>query len=101
MDVAKASMGGIWFPPMEQPSPLTMQYPLKAQLQEPLLWRPQFPQVIQDKLMSSDNPAGSITNSDLDLAGSIAHDDVLVQALLPNIAQVTTRSFSDNNPAVS
>ena len=48
---------------------------------------------------SQDNPHGSITNSDLELAGAVAHDDVLAISA-PRIAHVSTCSFSDNTPAV-
>ena len=37
----------------------------------PILWRHRFPQDIVSDLVSSDNPHGSISNSDLELAGII------------------------------
>jgi len=44
----------------------------------PYSWQAPFPSPhIQAQLVSSDNPQGCITNSDLDLAGIIAHANVL------------------------
>ena len=99
MDAAKAGMGGVWFPP-GPPQPLEVQYPPTERLQRPTLWRSRFPPDIQRQLVSEKNPHGTITNSDLELAGAIAHDDVLATSV-PRIAHISTCSFSDNVPAVS
>jgi len=56
-------MGGVWFPPDSQ--------------QPTMLWQTPFPTEIRQQLISADNPAGSITNSDLELLGIIAHQAVL------------------------
>jgi hypothetical protein len=45
----------------------------------PILWRSLFPADVQDALVSTRNPTGAITNSDLELAGAIGNQDVLVQ----------------------
>ena len=42
----------------------------------------------------------SVTNSNLELSGVIAHDDILVNAL-PSITHISTCTFSDNTPAVA
>ena len=47
---------------------------------QPLYWRARFPEWIRRELVSFANPAGTITNSELELAGSIAHIDMLAQA---------------------
>ena len=99
MDAAKAGMGGVWFPPI-RPEPLSIHYPASQQLHRPILRRARFPQHIQSKLVSCDNRLGTITNSDLELAGSIAHDDMLAQAL-PSQVHLSTCLFSDNTPAVA
>ena len=99
MDAAKPGMGGVWFPPSTS-DPLAIRYPQAKQLTHPVLWRARFPQHVQDRLVSSDNPRGSVTNSDLELAGSIAQDDILSQAL-PGQSHLSTCTFSDNTPAVS
>ena len=100
MDAAKEGMGGVWFPPLNRGPPLSIQQPRAARLHRPILWRARFPPKIQAQLVSQDNPAGSITNSDLELAGAIAQDDVLSSAL-PDVAHLSTCTFSDNTPAVS
>ena len=46
----------------------------------PLLWRQQFPPWIQRQLVSFSNPDGTINNSDLELAGLVAHNDILAMA---------------------
>ena len=43
----------------------------------PLLWRAPFPDKVQAQLVTKQNPKGRITNSDLELAGTIMHQDVL------------------------
>ena len=79
MDAAKEGMGGVWLPPPNQAPPLAIQQPKASRLQHPILWRARFPQKIQSQLVSLANPTGSITNSDLELSGAIAHDDILPQ----------------------
>eukprot|EP00536_Pseudo-nitzschia_multiseries_P009589 jgi/Psemu1/23634/gm1.23634_g len=49
-------------------------------VQEPLMWRSPFPWWVPSQLVSFDNPNGTITNSDLELDGYIAHNDVLAHA---------------------
>ena len=64
----------------------------------PLLWREAFDNRIRNELVGDDNPTGTITNSDLELAGIIAHNDVLAQHI-----DVRNRTFSvlnDNIPAL-
>lgn len=63
-DASGMGMGGVWF----------------AHGKRPILWRQPFPKTIQNDLVSWENPSGSISNSDLELAGGIAHADVLAQA---------------------
>lgn len=84
-DAAKSGMGGLCF---------SMRHPTAA----PLLWRSQFPADTQARVVSSDNPTGDITNSDLELAGVVAQNDVMAQAWDTRHCTVNTRS--DNSPAV-
>ena len=100
MDAAKDGMGGVWFPPPHQGPPLLLQQPRASRLKHPILWRARFPPEIQSQLVSHSNPNGNVTNSDLELTGSIAQDDVLTSAL-PSVAHLSTCTFSDNTPAVS
>ena len=90
-DAAKPGMGGVFFA-----------HVLSADGQsvlQPYLWRAPFPKDIQDDLVSTRNPRGTITNSDLELAGTIAHQDVMAQVL--DIRERTTNTSSDNTPAVA
>jgi hypothetical protein len=50
-------------------------------------------------LVSFDNPTGSITNSDLELAGRIAHQDILAQEV--NIAEANLATGTDNTPTLA
>lgn len=83
VDAAGPGMGGIWLHPNLQP----------------LLWRAPFPRSIQRLLVSSDNPTGSITNSDLEQAGMIAHQDIIAQHW--DVRERTIASLGDNTPALS
>ena len=86
-DASGRGMGGAWLPATTHSN------------LSPLLWRAQFPESIQRDLVSDSNPTGSINNSQLELAGNIAHQDVLAQhvdcsgrTIVPlgdNIAQVS------------
>lgn len=85
-DAAGTGMGGIHFIP-DANGAVT-----------PILWRAQFPLWVQRRLVSFDNPTGDITNSDLELAGSVAHNDVLAQ--FADVAERTVHSSYDNMAAV-
>mmetsp|Transcript_36392 Transcript_36392/g.81833 ORF Transcript_36392/g.81833 Transcript_36392/m.81833 type:complete len:1331 (-) Transcript_36392:274-4266(-) len=63
-------------------------------LSEPLLWRHPFPDDIQAELVSDSNPKGSINNSELELAGILAHNDVLANAV--DVQETTTATGTDN-----
>lgn len=80
-------MGGVWLPAVTN-SNLT-----------PILWRSEFPSDIQKDLVSFKNPNGSITNSDLELAGCIGHQDILLQEV--DCAMRTITPLGDNTPQVS
>ena len=85
-DAAKAGMGGVWLPAPGQTYP-------------PTVWRTPFPQSIQDSVVSTGNPTGTVTNSDLELAGVIAG-----QSVLTNTTDVTDSSLgllTDNTAAQS
>jgi hypothetical protein len=53
-DAAADGASGVWF--------------LLSNTMQPLIWRVKFPQDITDNVISKNNPTGSITNSDLELA---------------------------------
>ena len=97
MDAAKEGMGGVWFPP-DLKLPGAIQPCSSDCLTSPILWRCQLPTQVQNNLVSTTKSGGAITNSDLELAGSIAHDDILASAV--PISRLTLSSFSDNTPTV-
>jgi hypothetical protein len=65
----------------------------------PLLWRAPFPQDTQHDVVSSKNPTGSITNSDLELAGTVAQHDVLVHHV--DCRERAVHTLTDNTPALA
>ena len=97
MDAAKAGMGGVWFPPGPA-VPLSIHPHKKNSLQEPCLWRAPFLEEIQQAIVSSSNLLGDISNSDLELCGTIAHDNILASTV--PVTHLTTCNLSDNTPAV-
>jgi hypothetical protein len=86
-DAAAAGMGGVLFI-RDQTGRL-----------HPILWRAPFPLDIQHSVVSSSNPNGSLTNSDLELAGTIAHHDVLVHQV--DCRERTIHTLTANTPALA
>jgi len=84
VDAAKAGMGGVWFLGEEE---------------RPVLWRAPFPKTVQDRLASFSKPNGPITNSDLELAGTVLHQAVL--GVSPRLRGETVHTHCDNTPAVA
>ena len=82
-DAAKAGMGGTYFDSHG----------------DAFLWRFPFPQDIQDSLVSSDNPSGVITNSDLEHAGLLAQTAVMVEN--HDLRYATIANGGDNTPSLS
>eukprot|EP00804_Cyclotella_cryptica_P027344 CCRYP_016217-RA/>CCRYP_016217-RA protein AED:0.34 eAED:0.34 QI:0/-1/0/1/-1/1/1/0/129 len=72
-DASGSGVGGIWFPSATLVS-RSGYHSLK-----PLLWRHQWPDYIK-QLVTEVNPNGTITNSDLELAGGLLHLEALTQA---------------------
>jgi hypothetical protein len=60
-NAAKLGMGGVW-----------LAATTCSHLQS-ILWQAPFPPDMQSALVSTSDPQGAITNSDLELAGAIAH----------------------------
>jgi hypothetical protein len=83
VDAAKAGMGGVIF----------------CEGEAPILWRQPFPPEIQRRVVSADNPTGTLTNSDLEQAALLAGADVANRAY--DLRELTMASLSDNTPAVS
>ena len=83
-DASQRGMGGVWF----------------AAGLPPLVWRSEFPPAIQRSLVTSDNRTGTISISDLELAGTIAHKDVLAHAL-PCVAERPIWLAGDNRASLA
>ena len=65
----------------------------------PYAWCSPFPPDITGNVVSWDNPQGTVTNSDLELAGTIAHHDVLVHQT--DVRERTIHTLCDNTPTVA
>ena len=68
-------------------------------LEDPILWRHKFPPEISDRVVSFANPAGSVNNSELELAGHIGNNAVL--ASVADVAETTTATGTDNSASLS
>jgi hypothetical protein len=79
-DASGGGMGGVWLAP--QPT-----FP-------PTIWRHPFHRDIQQRLITTDNRQGTITNSDLELAAQIMAQDILTQ--LRDCRERTISTFTDN-----
>jgi hypothetical protein len=58
------------------------------------VWRSTFPLKVTRQLVTTANPTGKINNSDLELAGLVAHHDILSQ--LANLQDITIHNCYDN-----
>ena len=87
-DASAKGMGGVWFPPASQ-----------AEERPPLLWRHRFPEATTSAVISFENPHGTLTNSDLELAAHVAAYDVLVGEA--DMREKTAYDLSDNTPTLS
>ena len=82
-DAAKSGMGGVHF----------------AKGKQPLLWCAPFPPDIQAHMVSTNNPNGDITNSDLEQAGILAQADVA--NMVYDLCDWTLATLNDNIVAIS
>lgn len=83
-DAAGAGMGGIAF--------IHTTHGVEA-----IVWRAPFDDEIRLRLVSFSNPTGDITNSDLELAATVTHHDVLATNF--DLREHTIQSSHDNTPA--
>ena len=103
-DASGGGMGGVWFPTttMLPERPIASRSAAESSTAEslgPLLWRATFsPAIVQD-LVSSNNPKGSVTNSDLELAAAFVQHDIAAQAY--DIQERTIASGANNTPTVA
>jgi hypothetical protein len=64
----------------------------------PYLWRKAFPHKVASQLVTADNPTGSVSINDLELAATVAQSDVLCQ--LVDVSGRTTHTVHDNMATV-
>jgi len=82
-DACGTGMGGFWVATDIHPQPFP-----------PIIWRARFCPKVKAALVSSDNPKGSLTNSDLELAGYIAGHTLLP----PTLTHTSVLCATDNTP---
>jgi hypothetical protein len=85
-DASGKEMGGVHFVPC-------MDGTIQA-----YVWRSRFPLKVARQLVTTANPTGKIKNSDLELAASVAHHDILSQ--LSNLQDVIIHNCYDNTATV-
>ena len=85
-DAAKPGMGGVLFN-------------LRSPTAAPILWRHPFPDHVQRRVVSFDNPGGDINNSQLELAGALAQHDIAAQAW--DVRHCTIATRNDNSATVA
>ena len=61
----------------------------------PIVWRCEWPKHIQDALVTEDNPFGTLTNSDLELAGGLLHLEAIANNF--DVQEFTILSKTDNS----
>jgi hypothetical protein len=85
VDASKLGAGGVWLPGIL--------------FLLPIVWRVEWPQDIRDNVVSFANPTGTITNSDLEMAGMVIQ--YLVLEHLACLRHVHVAAWCDNTPTVS
>ena len=97
MDASNSNMVGVWFSTGAL-SEIAMTPHSPDCFQNPCLWHTNFTKSIQDDLVSPDNPSRTVSISDLELYGTVAHYDILASTVY--VAHLTTCNLSKNNPSV-
>jgi hypothetical protein len=96
-------MGGIWFPAstelLKRPAIGSAAKSSTNKGAGPILWRAKFDGDITRDLVSYENPRGTITNSDLELAAAIVQHNVAAHQF--DIRERTIASGSGNTPTVA
>lgn len=84
-DACQQGMGGVWFTTQGSTAPI--------------VWRQRFPDAVVRAMVTSENPRGTLSISDLELTALIAHKDVLSRRL--PVAEHTLWMATDNRAALS
>ena len=90
-DASASGAGGVWFPVDHIPH-------RQGYHHWPVIWRYQWPKHITDNLVTEHNPHGTITNSDLELAGGLLHLQAIAQSF--DVRERTVLSKTDNLAAL-
>ena len=90
-DASGAGAGGVWFPTSTLDSRVSTSAP-------PILWRFEWPKEVQEQLITEANPHGTITNSELELAGGLLHLEAAAQCF--DVRERTLLSRTDNLAAL-
>ena len=87
-DASGAGAGGAWWPGSHA-------VPRRGWASDkPILWRLEWPQWVRDRLVTWENPTGTITNSDLELAGGLIQLECVAQTM--DVRERTVLSRGDN-----
>ena len=85
-DATAEGTGGVWFSQTDN--------------MPPFVWREQFPCDIEADVITDDNPAGGITNLDLELAAEVLTIGVILESA-PKVKHAPLGTLCDNTPTVS
>jgi hypothetical protein len=66
----------------------------------PSVWQVEFPTDITCQVVSDTNPSGTLTKSDLELAGVVLHC-LALERLVPTLAHIQVAIGCDNTPAMA
>ena len=83
VDATKQGMGGVLFAPGKPPA----------------MWHARFSEDIQQRIVSTANTAGDLTNIDLEQAGILTHADMAT--LLFDLWELTLATLNDNVATIS
>ena len=86
VDASKFGVGGVWFSGSDQLLPI--------------VWFIEWPESIRALIITDDNPNGTLTIADLELAGIVLHFLALEQTVI-NLQHKSVAIWCDNLPAVA
>ena len=90
-DASGMGAGGVWFGgPSIKPRHAKHQVPRN----NPIVWRIEWPKHIKEALITEENPLGTLTNSDLELAGGLLHLEAIANNF--DVRERTLLSKTDN-----
>ena len=90
-DASGLGMGGVFFVPTPESTPDCPMY-------DSYVWQVPYDDAIRAKLVTYENPQGTISNSDLELMATVAQHDVIAHTA--QVAEATLSTLHDNTPTV-